>query len=310
MLILFHGTDTFRIRQAVDGQCRSFNDGSACRPVRIDCTDADAADELERQLKYPSFFGDRKLVIATNAAHRTMGDILDRFDPATLDDIILIAVQDTGVKGADAKILKRLLGSADRHEEFLPLKGAALSAWVTQFCADRQTAIEPAAVREITRRAADDTGRLAGELEKLCAYAAGAPVTEPMVRLLTAERPERDEWELSNALAGHDKRAMVAALWRRVQEGTPEQLLLGSVASGLRNLLIIKQLSAQRLAPAAIAKRAGIHAFVVSKTLARAAASDERRLRGASVALSRLDRDAKDGRADTVDGMFSVILSL
>jgi DNA polymerase III delta subunit len=312
MLLCYHGTDAFRLRQAVTdliGSLRSHH-GASLHVARIDCSDDGAADELERHLKYPSFFGDRKLIIAFNAAGPVMADILGRYALSALDDIVLVALQDTAQKSTDKKVLATLMITAETTVALNELKGAEFDAWMRDYCEQRHTSLEPAAARELIRRVGTDTGRCASEIEKLSAYANGDPISHDMVLLLTPARPERDEWELSNAMASHDKRAMMTALWRRVQEGTPDQLLIGSLASGLRNLLMIKDLTAQKKPAAGIAKLTGLHPFVISKSLRGAGSADTGRLRSAHCAVALLDRDAKDGRRDAVDGMFSLLLSL
>jgi len=312
MLLCYHGTYTFRIRQAVSDLLDSTRTrtGTSLNVVSVDCAQDGAGDDIERVLKYPSFFGDSTVILATHAAGEVMADILERFPVSSMPDIILVAVQDTSLKTCSKKVLASLVRAADTAVQFMPLSGDAQHAWAHAYCRTLGATIAQDALRLLTERTGSDTGLLAMELGKLAAYAGDAEISSDTVRLLTAARPERDEWELSNAMAAHDKRAAITALWRRLQEGAPEQLLIGSLAAGLRNLLIIKDLSSRKQNPAGIARLTGLHPFVVSKTLKGTAAADAERLRTAHISLARLERDAKEGLADMTDGMFSVLLSL
>jgi len=312
MLYWYHGTDTFRLRSAVTDLVASLRaqHQTALHVVRVDCADAGAADDIERHLKYPSFFGDRTCIIATNAAAPVMADLTARYDFSTLEDIILVAVQDTSQKSADKVVLATLTKTADHTAVFAPLKDAALTAWITAAAAGLGGTLEPDAMRELVRRVGSDSGRCAAELAKLVAYAAPHAISIDAVRLLTPEPAERDEWELSNAIASMDKRSIMAALWKKVREGTPEQLLIGSCAAGLRNLLMIRDAAQRTTSGTTIAKLTGLHPFVVSKTLASATAADEPRLVRSYLALTLLDRDSKDGRADAIDGLFAALLSV
>jgi DNA polymerase III delta subunit len=312
MLLLIHGTDSYRIQEAVEEVIAHHRAKTTSTPevVRIDCADETATDELHRQLKYPSFFGESRLVVASHAAQGAMGEILNEYNLADIEDIIVIATQDTSEKGYDKKMLARLKASSHTTQELQPRTGAPLSAWLQRYCAHAQASLSHDAAAYVVRLVGSDTRTLVHELDKLIAYAHGEPISKTMAELLISPRIERDEWELSNALAAHDKRSLVAALWKKLHEGTPEQLLMGSLAAGFRNLIMVKDLLKRNHASAGIAKATGLHPFVVSKTLSGARTADSSRLARAHIALALLDRGAKDGRMDMTDGLFSILLAL
>ena len=305
MLTLIHGTDSYRIREACDALVAPHRE-----LVRIDCTDASAQETLHRNLKYPSFFGEVRCILATNAAHESFEEILDTYELNELSDVVLIAVQDTSGKSFDKKILTKIQKVAQSVSLIAPLEGVALTAWMTTYCADRDAQLSPEVAKFIVQGVGADTRKLALELDKLCAYAQGESLTTTVVRELIHQQPERDEWELSNAIAAHDKRAVIAALWRKLNEGSAEQMVLGSLAAGLRNLIMIQNLTTRNQSSAHIAKTTGLHPFVISKSLAGARTADVSRLSRAHIALALLDRGSKDGRMDVVDGLYAVLLAL
>jgi len=311
MLILVYGTDTYRMRRSVRDTVATYRgSGGSDMVFEADCA-ADGADEmLLRPLKYPSFFDDTKVIVAENAACAVMKDILADFDLPSMSDIVFIAVQDTSLKSCDKKVLTALQKRADIAEAFPVLTGPQRAAWATEYCRRLGVGIEPAALTALMARTGDDTRRLANELDKLAAYAGTGVIDRAAVDLLTASREERDVWELANALSAHDKRAAVLALWRKSQEGVAEPLLIGSVAAGIRSLLMIKDLRSRSHAPASIAKLTGLHPYVVSKSLRGADAADAERLTAAHLSLAALDRASKDGRADALDGLFATLVSL
>lgn len=283
---------------------------TAIEVVRIDCADEAASDELQRQLKYPSFFGEPRVIVASHAAQDVIDDILNEYNLNAIEDIIFIAVQDTSEKGYNKKLVAKLTKASHATHELEPLTGAPLTTWLQHYCAKAQASLSNDAAAFLVRSVGSDTRTLTQELDKLIAYAQGEPISKPMVELLVPQRVERDEWELSNALAAHDKRSLVSALWKKLNEGTPEQLLMGSLASGFRNLIMVKDLLQRQHASATIATTTGLHPFVVSKTLSGARAADSSRLARSHIALALLDRGAKDGRMDMVDGLFSILLAL
>lgn len=312
MLILYSGSDAYRIRQATDKIVATYRKkyGSVLSVSLIDCAQEDGAQQLERSLKYPSFFEEKKMIITHNAAHATMTGLLKSYHPQDMDDIVLIATQDTSQGPYDKKALVALAKVADHAELCEPLTGTSLASWVREYCKERGTDIDTAALTLLLQRVPDNTRALSNELEKLCAYARKSAIDAHAVQLLTPAQYEHDEWGLSNAIAANDKRKAIVALWKRLTEGAPEQLLLGSLAAGIRNLSAVQDLHSRRTPSAAIAKLSGLHPFVVSKTIRGAAGADRTKLHSAHSALARLDRWSKDGRADATDGLFSILLSL
>jgi len=309
-ITLLHGTDAWRLRSAAARETAAWEHAHGSGAVRLSGTSPDAVAGLERILKYPSFFQQRTLVALTDPLIvEGLADLVD--GSPGLADTDLILVQDTPSRRTKGhtEALRGIARLADRTEAVDLLEGERLASWIRAFCAERDCAIEPAAVAELTARTGNDSWALSGELEKLCAYAAPS-VTVSAVRTLVAAPSHEDEWELSNAVAAHDKRSALAALFRRVRDGAPEQLLLGTVAAAVRSLLTVRDLTDRGRPASAIAAATGMHPYVVSKTLRGASAADPARLRRAHAALALLDRQAKEGRADAVDGLFAVLMAL
>jgi DNA polymerase-3 subunit delta len=312
MLFLFHGNDAYRLKEAVAAFALRHRDehGSAALVVDL-ATDGDF-DRLEEAIATPSFFAERRLIIARNPL--TVEDTakrLERCGAATSEDVDVVLVEATATKLAagPTKALAKLEGIAHRTTACQPFTGAQAIQWVRDFCRSRDRTLEDGAAQELVRRIDGDGWALANELEKLCAYADTA-ITVEAVRALVAQPQSVDQWELSNALAGRDKRGSVAALWRKVREGTPEPLLVGAVASAVRTLVMVRDLADRGQPATVIAKTTGLHPFVVSKNLAGARAYTPATLVSAHRALAVLDRQAKTGQADAIDGLFSILLGL
>jgi DNA polymerase-3 subunit delta len=244
-----------------------------------------------------------------NSATPEIFELIKNYDVASIKDITVLALQDTKSSFCDKKVLGKLLKLASISESFEPLTGSSMAKWIQNKCYDIGASIEPLAVTELTRLGKDSFS-LANELEKLAAHSHGAAITLADVKTLVLPSFEYDEWELSNALASLDKRKAIATLWRRLHEGMPEQMAIGSIAAGLRTLLIVKDLLDRQIPATAIAKTAGLHPFVVSKNAHGARAADSKKLLAAHLSLAHLDRNAKNGRADATDCMFATLLSL
>jgi DNA polymerase III delta subunit len=314
MLFFLHGTDSYRLRQAtqvlLDRYCPDRQHGEV---YDIDCTEPGASERLERPLKYPSFFGEQRVIIARNALAPALQAVMERYDIPALTDSIVIAIHDASLADTaslNPKMAAVLKKAADETVVCEPLRGQAVAAWIREYCTTRGVMIEPGAVALIVGRVGTESWILANELEKLCAWTENGAIDADAIRLLIAERRERDPWGLSNALAVRDKRGAVAGLWRALHEGVAEQQLAGMLASSFRNLLSIKDLQQRGLSGSAITAKTGIHPFVVTKIQRGAAAYDGDTLVKAHRRLARLDREGKQGRSDSADGLFEIVLSL
>ena len=315
MLLYYHGSDAYRIRQTIADVIGHQNQ-EGLSVTRIDLVGEGQAEEFERELKYPSFFQSTRVIVIQNilanvqTAEQTY-DILTRYDIAKDPSIIVIGVSSSENRPSAAT--KQLTAYLDRHaqsQSFELLTGAERVRWINDFCAQRDSSIQPTAITTLIGRLPPDGWALALELEKLCAYADGQTITSNMVTELVPLMDERNEFELTDALYAHNKRGIISALWRRLSDGTAEQLILGTLASGIRTMLIAQSLASRGLDTGAIAKTAGIHPFVAQKALRGANTYTEQQLRAAHGHLAQLDRSAKDGHADIIDSLMAVALEL
>jgi DNA polymerase III delta subunit len=312
MLLLIHGSDTYRIKAAQTAVTARHRDEHGCGPLFFDLSTLNELECFQQAIGTASFFGERRLLIAHNPLEcETIADRLAACNAAAIPDADLVLVQPTAPKipAGVARALKRLETLATNIEVCGPLAGEAALQWVRQFCGKRDRTITATAVQELLRRTEHTSWATAQELEKLCAYV-HTEITLADVQTIVSRPPSIDQWELSNALADQQKRKTLTALWRKVHEGTAEPLLIGAVAASMRTLLMIRDLTDRNTTASVIAKITGLHPFVISKTLRGARAYTPNSLKTAHTALAALDRQTKMGRADAVDGLFSILLNL
>ncbi len=307
MIEFFSGSDTYRLREAITA-CPA-----ALPAETVDLASADGHAQLEALLNRQSLFDVQRSIIAYNAlTDARLAQLIQRTGAHERDDILLIAVhafsseKRTAAERRNSEALSTLSRSATVLE---PLTGAPLQHWVAHRCAVRGTSIVPAASRMLIERIGTDPWALANAIEQLCAYAE-TTITEDAVSMLVGTRPEHEEWAFSNAIAARQKRDAIVALSQRLAQGTPEQLLVGMLASAIRTLLMVGDLAQRGVSAASIAQRTGLHPFVVSKNMRGAQAYPRAQLVSAHAALARVDRAGKTGTADVVDELFSVVLAL
>lgn len=310
MITLFSGTDPYRIRDGLESaiihEQATYPDASL---TRIDCASPEGVAALSACMNTRSLFDTHSIVVATN--------ILAADAPAQVilkgekrHDLTLFCVHTSSGKStaAERKQLATFAKHADVVLSYEPLVGQELLSWIQAFCMQRGCLILTSVSNELIRRSSTDTWALANELEKLCAYTTQGSITIDTVRLLVADATSQDEWELANALAARQKRSAVVALFKKIHAGVPEPLLLGTIASSIRNLIMIRDLTDRGMPSATIAKTTGLHPFVVSKHLPGARSAPLDALQRTLQDIATADRHMKSGVSDPQDRLFSIIL--
>jgi DNA polymerase III delta subunit len=96
------------------------------------------------------------------------------------------------------------------------------------------------------------------ELHKLALYRPEGPITREDVAALVPSSAPASSWVFLDAVGRRDIRAAGAAVERLLAEGTPLPVVVTQLHRRLRQLLVIRSLSAAGERPPAIAKAAGI----------------------------------------------------
>lgn len=321
MLLFYYGTDTGRLRQAVDAltvRYRTKHAGNS-NLFLLDVSDENDRTELERTLKNLSFFREPMFIAARNVfSEKTASSLVkDLFSDDLLirDRDLVLLVYEYGDAPSLSKDNKRLFTSlmeqAHEHKEFLPLTGAKHTAWIQAFCKERECTLAPQDATHLVNLVGEDTWTLMTELAKLCAWQrSGRIPREAIGRLAVPALLQASAFGLTDALTAGNKRRALKELEQHLAQGAKPHSLFAVYAFTIRNILTIKDLSERGLAPARIAKQAGIHPFVVSKNFPAAKRFDTQRLLNAYDWLSRADKATKNGQWDPVDALYDFILTV
>ena len=317
MLLFHYGSDTRRLVEAGTALIVQYRAkfGASCNLFVLDATASDALQEVERVLKYPSFFEEKKFVILKNPSVRAheISDILRQYTIGGLEDTVLL-LQDRNDGEILQKKHKELMSSARSEgavfSAFEPLTATRAHAWVQEQAKARGCSLSPEAAKLLYRSVGADSWALSSETAKLCAYQRSGIIDTDAVQALVPQMAEENVFELLDALAEKDKRAGLSHLYRHLSSGADPMYLLAMFAYQIRNLCIVRNLADRGMSASAISKRAGLHPFVVQKALrgARAFSADE--LTRALTELADVDRATKQGIVDPADALYGFFLSL
>ena len=266
MVFLLHGEDPFRTRLRVGELVESLLAGGAGEPAdlsarpspqlgaalgltRIDArSDPVAAITMAGQSQgLFAAVDERQVVLVDHAEALGSADFLATFPAETA--LVLVAVEalragrararGRAKTGAPAELslpdaVTEIAGRVERIGSLLPFE---VKAWIGARARMHRVALQPDAVDALAYALGPDTERIENEVQKLGAYANGAPVTAADVRALVSGAIESDIFELTKAVVRRSHREAVPLLERLLAEGNAPQQILALLLWQFRVLL-------------------------------------------------------------------------
>lgn len=195
---------------------------------------------------------------------------LAEFIPVMPQETVLIVLLDELL---DAKNV--LYKAAEQHgkmiQSTLP-KGAAIESWITKRAKAIGVSITPEAAALLANFIGNQLRLLANELNKLATYVGkGATITADDVRQLSAQVQEARIFDLTDALAGRNRKQALDILHDLLADGEPPLKLISLITSQVRSLLLVKELSQKGMRGSQIATTIGVAPFIAEKSLRQVA---------------------------------------
>ena len=163
--------------------------------------------------------------------------------------------------------VKELLAKAE-VKSFLPMKGRALSEWMTNYARLLGCTLDVSAVQRLHEYVGDDQSLLAEEIQKLSLLQSGEALTSSDVDRLVVPTDEGIIWKISDFLAMGSSHQALHYARRMLDRGGDAQGLWSILLSWLNNLVLVRAaLDAGHSSPKGIAEATGIHPFAVQSLL-------------------------------------------
>lgn len=285
MILFFYGEDTFRMRQKLSELKAKFISASLGDTNLVVLEGAEVSyDEIIRQILAIPFLAKTRLVVIENLLKNGKKEVLEKI-PETLKKVpsstVLVLVEE-GLPDRRTSLFKKLSqerahstgstssqqASSVRAEEFKLLEPESLRRWIKKEVEVRGGTIDSPAIVQLANYLGNDLWRQSNEIDKLLAYE--KKISKESIELLVNPQVEADIFGMIEAVARRDLKNAMRELYRLLQTGEHELYLLTMIGYEYRNLLIIKDLE-ERMKSGnawALAKRAGLHPFVVQKAWA------------------------------------------
>lgn len=319
MIIFLYGQDGYRLndnfRKIIESYKAKYQSGFNL--FNFDFADNLDFSNFEDAIKSASFFSEIKLIAVKNpfSAKKELEKVIElmrAFDLPKNKEIVLLFGENK-TEAELNKLSKDLLAYLKKNSEpirnFEQLKGAKLEAWLGGEVALAGSKIQPLAIKKLIDIMGGDSWALSNEINKLCNYRSGGTIGAGDVSLLASEKIDLNIFDLVDALGSKSKAKAFELLYKEISTGRDPYYILTMAIYQFRNLLIVKDLMAQPIPRGEMAKKAGLHPFVVQKALASASKFSMPELKNLYTRLLEIDISTKTGRGDLTDYLFGFVLA-
>lgn len=266
---------------------------------------------LENILFAQTLLGGNRLVIFEDAISKSSDGVrqeLTKIIKGELPDDLTIIFYETGKIDRRLSLFK-LLNQPSVAQEFSPLSGINLTNEVTKMMANKQVVLSDGQLSNLLERT-NDLWQLHSELDKLSAFGLGKPIADEQFQRLVSSSADADTFALLDAIAVSDVATANRVLNQALQQGEDEIRMLGSIGYQLRNLIRIKDMSESGISISAMSGQAGIHPYVVKKTLPQTRKVSRGKIVAAYQKLIRTDWQIKTGAHKAPEALDLLVVEL
>ncbi|MFN2484850.1 MAG: DNA polymerase III subunit delta [Candidatus Limnocylindria bacterium] len=278
-LLLAHGDDGFELDAAVDGFADRIGVVERTELVPERRPDERVIERAAVEVASIPLFGGRHVVVlrqplqavgaASSALERLVRAVRQLPPDGALALVELRPSRDVGKTPAALARLSEAVGQrGGRVEERNAPRRRELIGWIQRHAAAHGIAIEPPATAILAERVGgavwegdiergEQTRVAAGELRKLVTYVGERAIRADDVDALTADTRPSSIFAITNAIERRERAAAAEAVGRALDEGQPVLLIMATLQSRISDLIVTRDLLAQRAPPEQIAKRLG-----------------------------------------------------
>jgi DNA polymerase-3 subunit delta len=305
MIYFLHGEDSFRSKKKLEEMIEGYKKvhKSGLNLIYIDANPSAGSgradfNDFYSHLKINSMFAEKKLIILRNVfkSLKFQEEFLERLDNIEdLKDIVVIFEEEK--PDQRLKFFKALQRKVKCQESDF-MQPAILKKWIFQEFEKNKTKASEEAINLLISFVKNDLWRLSNEINKLSNYKKGGIVEKKDVELQVKPDIENDIFKTIEAVASKNKKQALSLLHKHLENGDNALYLLTMFAYKFKNLLIIKDLIERGLPYQSIAKKSGLHPFVVQKTYYACNQFSLEQLKKIYQKIFQIDSDIKTGKIE------------
>lgn len=318
MLIFLYGQDAYRLkqgsRQVLAGYEKKYP--GSLNLFSFDLSDKEQRIRFEDTLKTASFFEEAKLVMVRSVfaskeiSEWTEKAISNRDIYADKRTVIMLTEQFSGkdLEKINKKFFHNLFSKSNTVRNFEYLNGSKLINWMRSEFASRDCSIDVASIKTLTGLTGNESWRIANEIEKLANYKKRGAITQKDIINLVSSRADLNIFDFVDAVVSKNRPKAYEFLYKELKSGRDPHYILTMIIFGFRNMLLIKDLVDRKIDPGLIAKKSGLHPFVVKKTSANLSKFNLNELKASYGKLLEMDILSKNGILNLGDTLFDFVM--
>jgi DNA polymerase-3 subunit delta len=309
MLIFLYGEDSFRSSQKLLQIKKKFlaSDPAGSGLSIFDWEERNFKNNFLDVLSMPNLLAPKRLVIGKNLISsgtvEEQEKILEHFkenkDLTDTKDMVVVFFESNLPKKTNA--LFKFLGKNAKSQNFERLSGIKLNQWALKRIKelDAEAKISNSALEKLAVFSGGNTQTLNSEIQKLINFADGKIIKEEDAELLANDSINIKIFDTVDALGANNKKEAARLLHEHLKKGEDPFYIFSMFVYQFRNLLKVADIKeSQGGGEYEIAKIAGLHPFVVKKSLAQIRNFTLDELKEIYRKLSELDTQIKTGKID------------
>ncbi len=262
MIIFLYGEDTYRMKEKLNEIVEKYKKVRTSG-LNLKYFEGDFFKSFRDNFRQTSMFEEKKLIVIANPFDNAdfKEKFMDQGEEFLKSEDVIVIYQE-GKVNKNSALLKYLNKNA-KSQEFEFLTPTKLRNWAQKELERYDGRIENQALDKLLEFVGNDLWRLSNEIKKLVSYSKNIELKE--IKLLIKSNIETDIFITIEAIAQKDKKRALNLLHKHIDKGDAPLYILSMINFQFRNLLIIKDLIERKNPYQTIAKKSGLHPFVVKK---------------------------------------------
>lgn len=316
-----YGSETFLLDETLDWIRHQFEQNSVgdrdWNEVVLDLEETTIQAVLQ-EVDTPSFFGDRRLIIARNATFLTtakskiehdLDSLASYLQNPTKENTLIITVASSQLD--KRKKLLKLLEKTSQVLSFSPLEGSDLQQFVVKRFRLLGVQVEPTAVTELIDLVGNNLRLLVQECKKLAVYVGvNGVVTLQHVSELVTRTLEQDVFRLTDEMAKQNKEKAIQIYRDLIFQKEEPVRILALITRQFRIMLQVKLLSKTGKTEKEIASYLKLHPYPVKLAMRQGQLFSDEQLRTLLQKSIEADQALKSNKIDKELAVERILLTL
>lgn len=295
-LYFMTGDDPFSLREEIQRWKQGFLEKFGDTDLEELDGETTPIEQIAGAVQALPFLSEKRLVILKNFLGSQKADLANELLPLLekIPESTVLVLAEFGSPDGRTSAFKAISNGATKRL-FLKPKGAQLTTWIQHRTEAHGGFMNSECASYLASVLGDNLYALDQEVQKLCLFAEGKPVSIEMIDEVTTRSVQKSIFAFTDQLARKDFAGALATLRHLQNQGEEAGFIFSMVVRQFRLMLEMRALTEQGLPPTMIARKMEVHPFVVQNTLRFAKNFSAVELRRGLEKFLEIDRRLKTG---------------